>query len=178
ELLSRAQKGKREQSLYQTETKAAEQALAQEDYEGAEQHAKQALELRPADATARELLSRAQEGKLEESLRQAEIKAAQKALAQEDYEGAEQHAKQALELRPADATARELLSKAQEGKLEESLHQVAIKAASEALAQEDYEGAEQHAKQASELRPADPTARELLARAQEGKRKESLRQAE
>src|SRR5205814_2833156 len=90
---------------------------------------KRALELKPADPTAGELLLRAQEGKREESLCQAEIKAAQEALLKEDYESAEQHAKQALGLRPASPAARQLLSRAQKGKREK--YEAEIKATSE-----------------------------------------------
>src|SRR5439155_1591437 len=156
---------------------AAEVALGNHDYDEAEREAQQALEFKPGDEAAADLLSRAREAMRTQAY-EAAVAEAQSACDHQKYDLAEQHANQALLLRPADATARELLSRAQKGKIEESLRQAEIKAAEEALGQEDYEGAEQHAKQALELRRADATARELVSRAQEGKRQESLRQAE
>jgi len=168
-LVTRIRDGRANKDKFGAAIKAAQDALARENFDDAERQANAALKLRPDDATAKSLLSSTTEGRANKQKFDAALKAAQDALAKENFANAELQANDALKIRPSDKTAQALLAKARDGKATKEAYDTAFTAAQDALAKENFDQAEKLVGSALKVRPGDAAAQALLTRAQQGR---------
>jgi hypothetical protein len=168
------------QAAYQAALKAAQEAQAAGDYTKAIAQADEALKNRPGDAVAQKLKTDAQNAQLaarsaaqKEEAYQAAVKAAQGALAAEDYARAIAQTEEALRNKPGDATAQKLRNDAQTAQQQanalakaEQDYQAALKAGQDALTARDFTKAIAQADAALKLKPGDTAAQKLRSDAQ------------
>jgi tetratricopeptide (TPR) repeat protein len=154
------------QAAYDQALAAAQSALEREDFDAALSQATEALKARPDDPAAKSLQSKALEGKKQTNNRSVALRLSQEAIKAGDYDQAIELLNLVVEGWPADATAKELLARAQEGKRSTSTYEKAVAEAARALNSGENDAAIAYAGQALKFRPGDRTALDILTRAQ------------
>jgi hypothetical protein len=140
-LRTAAQVGRTNKVSFETAQKAAQEAAAKGNYDEAERQAMTGLKIRTNDAPLLALLTKAREDRASKTKYEEAMKAAQGAMANENYVEAEKQADAALKARPGDATAQSVGKTASASRLRKENLESALKSAQADLEKGDQESA-------------------------------------
>src|SRR5439155_1291099 len=146
QLVTRAQADRNKAADYETAIAGAHEALSKGNYDEAERQAKRALELRPQDQTATQLVTRAQADRNKAADYETAIAGAHEALSKGNYDESLRDAIRVLDLRPQDQVATQLVTRAQGDRKQAADYETALAGARDALSKGNYDEAERQAK--------------------------------
>jgi len=173
-LLTQVEEARLQEKMFEAALAAARSAFEKASWDAAEQQVRRALQFKPDDCVARQLLSHAQERYQIHEAYEATLDEAKRGFDGEDYATAEKKASRALELKPGDLVATQLLHRARELGLKRQAFDTAMSVGRLALEKADFDEAERQAEQALAVRPANPAAAHMLSQAKEGRQNHQI----